>query len=253
MEYLRGLRVMREDEDFLGKVGVACLLMLSSMVIPILGQVVFQGWRGMIVRRSVAGVDTPLPRLDLNFDYLGKLMSPGFKSFIARMVWSFPAALIMVVLMLCVYAGFAVAIIGGAAATSDHGGAGLGAICCLAVGMLIVIPFGVLLQLPAMVAGLRAEITDDLSAAFDVKAVLGMTRDMLRELVTGQLVIVLLSMGMSILGILTCGLGIFPIAVVISVVHGYFMADIYKLWLERGGEPLTVGPLDLDPAAPASF
>jgi len=255
MEYLRGLRVMREDESWTGKIGVACLLMLSSMVIPILGQVAFQGWRALVVRRAVAGVDTPLPRLDLNFDYLGKLLGPGFKSFIARMVWSFPAAMIMVVLMFCVYFGIGVAAVGGAAATSDHGGSGgLIAACCMSSGMLLVIPLGILLQLPAMVAGLRAEISDDLQAAFDVRAVFDMTRAMIRELLTGQLVLALLSIPMVLIGILTCGLGIFPVAVVMSTVHAYFTADIYKLWLTRGGAPLTVGPMDLEPPhAPASF
>jgi len=108
-------------------------------------------------------------------------------------------------------------------------------------------------QLPAMVASLRAEISDDLQKAFDFKAVLHMTRGMFKELFLGQLVLGLLAFPMMLVGILTCGLGMLPAAVVLNIVQGHFMAQIYALWLERGGEPLSLGPLDLVPPAPAGF
>jgi len=254
MEYLRGLRVMREDPGWVGKVGVASLLLLSSMVIPMLGQIAFQGWRTLIVRRAAAGLDSPMPRLELDFDYLGKLLSPGFKSFLARLVWVMPVAFLMMGVMMCFYGAMVVTVLGGAAATShQHGAGGLAGVCCFAFFFLIMIPLMLTAQLPAMVASLRAEISDDLQKAFDFKAVLHMTRGMFKEFFLGQLVLGLLAFPMMLVGILTCGLGMLPAAVVLNIVQGHFMAQIYALWLERGGEPLTLGPLDLVPPAPAGF
>jgi hypothetical protein len=158
MEYLRGLRLMREDPQWMGKLGVACLLLLSSMMIPILGQVTFMGWKSLLVRRTVAGQETPMPRLDLDFDYLGKLLGPGFKSFIARMVWIMPVVFAMMVVMGVLYAGLIFAAVGGAAVHDGEGAAmgGLAGMCCMGAAMLVFIPLSMVMQLPAMLAALRA-------------------------------------------------------------------------------------------------
>ena len=103
MEYLRGWRAMRQDPEWLKKIGVGALVTLSGMCIPIVGQIVLVGWTSLILRRAVSGVDAPLPRLDLDFDYLSKLLNVGFKGFLARLLWSLPVVVLVMGSFCCIY------------------------------------------------------------------------------------------------------------------------------------------------------
>ena len=75
MEYLRGWRAMRQDPQWTNKVLIASVLALSAMCIPVFGQLVLTGWAALMLRRAVSGQDSPLPRMDFDFDYFMKLLN----------------------------------------------------------------------------------------------------------------------------------------------------------------------------------
>ncbi|MBZ0117263.1 MAG: hypothetical protein K8H88_09725, partial [Sandaracinaceae bacterium] len=110
------------------------------------------------------------------------------------------------------------------------------------VGMIVVIPL-------ANVAALRASLMDDLRAAIGFKAVRAMTRILLKDILVGSFVMTLVTMPLAMLGLALCYVGVFPAIVIISVMHTYFHAELYKIYLRKGGVPLAIGAIDVGPRA----
>lgn len=251
MEYLRGLRRLREDPDWLSKIGVGSLILLTGAMIPFLGQIVLTGWGAVTVRRAVAGQEQPLPRLDLDFDHLGKLLGTGFKAFLAQMIWGIPAAVLIVTGILCLYAGAIMTVVGGAAAGGDGGAAGgLAMLCAFGVGYPLLLLFAILVGLPAQMAAIRAELTDDLNAALQFAGVLEMTKLVFRELVIGSLVLVFVQWVFMVGSMFLCGLPLLPAMVAMIVARAHFAAQLYELYLQRGGQPLELAHPPVDGQTP---
>ncbi|MBZ0119725.1 MAG: DUF4013 domain-containing protein [Sandaracinaceae bacterium] len=251
MEYMRGWRALRADQEWTGKLMIGSLLFFSTAIIPIVGQVALAGWLTLAMRRAVSGQDSPLPHLALDFSYLGKLMSVGFKAFLVRMIWSLPIIAVAMLFGCCMYLGVFASVAGIGAATEGSGDTGaavggIGMVVLMLVGFVLYFVAIVLISLPLQMAVLRAELTDDLNAGMRFGEVMAMTKMMLKELIVGQLVLSAISMGIALLGMMACYVGIFPAAVVISVIHAYYLAEIYKAYLAKGGQPLPVGPLDVE-------
>lgn len=248
MEYLRGLRLLREDPDWLSKIGVGSLLLLSGSFIPFLGQITLTGWGAVIVRRAVGGQHQPLPRLDLDFDYLGKLLGTGFKAFLAALIWGIPAGVLIVTAVGCIYAGAIMTAIGGAAAGGDGGGAlgGMGMLCFMAIGYPLLMIFAILVGLPAQMAAIRAELADDLNAALQFGEVLDMTKRVLREIVIGTFVLAFVQWLFVMGSLLLCGLPLIPAMVAMIVVRAHFASQLYQLYLERGGPPVQLAHPEVD-------
>lgn len=250
MEYLRGYRVFRQDPEWASKLLVGSLLFLSAMVIPLLGQVVLVGWQALILRRAAHGQQAPMPRLELDFDYLGKLAGTGFKGLIVRLVWVMPVVLLFGALTFCVAMGIPVAVAAGAAAGDGDEGMALGAACCVGSILPIMLPVLVLAQIPASVAAMRTELTDDLNAGLAFKEVLAFCRAMKGPLLRGSLVLWLVGTAAGLLGMLLCYVGVFPVAVLGLVVQAHFTAQVYRAWVVQGGAPLPIAPVDVPARAP---
>ncbi len=250
LDYLKGYKVFRDDPEWLKKIGIGTLLFLSTAIIPIAGQAVLVGWQALILRRAVNGQDDPLPRLDFDFDYLGKLLGIGFKGFVVRFLWSLPVAVVAMAFFMCVYFGIIAIAIGGAA--NDLGeGAGVGMMCCMGAAMLIFLPLVVLMTIPAGVAAMRAELTDDLNQGLRFREVMDFSKAMFRPLFMGSLVLWLVGGLLGVLGILACYVGAFFVAVIGMVAQAHFYAQVYRAWVEQGGEPLPVAATEIGAPAPA--
>ena len=243
MDYLKGYRVFRDDPDWGKKTLTGMLLFLSTMMIPMLGQVVLVGWQALILRRAVKGEDTPLPRLDFDTQYLGKLLGIGFKGFIVRFVWSLPVIVLAGGFGVCAYAGVIAAAVGGSAGGDDE--AGMIAMACCCGGSLVLMPLFVLASIPAAVAAMRAELTDDMNQGLRFGEVMQMTKAMFRPLFMGSLVLWVVGSLLGILGLLACYVGAFAVAVAGLAAQAHFVAQVYLAWLEQGGEPLPVGPTEV--------
>lgn len=250
MDYLKGYKVFRNDPEWMRKIGIGTLLLLSAMVIPIAGQVVLVGWQALILRRAVAGQDAPLPRLDFDLNYLGKLLGTGFKAFIVRFLWGLPVGILAGALFVCIYFGILAVALGGAA-TDVGEAAGIGMMCCTGAAFLIFVPLVVVLSIPGGVAAMRAELTDDLNQGLRLREVLDFTKQMFRPLFVGSLALWLVGALLGVLGLLACYVGAFFVAVIGMVAQAHLYAQVYRAWLEQGGEPLPIAATDVGaPAAP---
>lgn len=245
MDTFRGFKVFRDDSEWTSKMLVASVLLLSGMVVPIVGQAVLVGWSALLIRGQVNGRPAAWsPPLRFDFDYLGKLFGPGFRSWIARLVWSLPIGLVFGFVFGCLYVGMFVAAAGAAGAARDGGGAGAGIAafipCLMPIMMLILVPLAIVASIPATVAALRVELTDDLKQGMNFRAVMDMTKLIFREALKGTLLLTLVSIPLVLLGELCCFVGIFPAIYVIMVANCHFQAQLYGAYLAKGGAPLTI-------------
>jgi hypothetical protein len=246
MQYMRGWRALVADPDWKKKILVASALFLSTLCIPIVGQVVLMGYLTLALRRSVQGQDSPLPRLDFDFEYMGKLLGFGFKPMIASMIYSLvivPIAMVFAVVMMI------------APMLMQSGNEEVGLII-MAVAFLLYMVAIMFAQTVVTIAVLRATLMDDLGAALKPKAVFAMTRLLFKELIIGMFVMMLIGMPLVFGGMLFFYVGLFPAVAVLMHIQKGFHAELYRVYLEKGGEPLPIGPMEVDakPAgAPATF
>ena len=254
MDYFRGYRTFRDDPQWTSKMFVGVALALGSAIIPIIPQVALLGWAALVLRRAVHGVDTPLPRLDFDFDYLGKLLNPGFKAFIVRMIWTLPVSFLAAGMFVCVYFGGLLATVG-AAREGGQGGA-LAAICCVGAAVLTLVPVFITLTLPATIASLRAELMDDLNEGLKVGEIIAMTKLVFKELLIGSLLIGMTQFALFLVGMMLCYLPAFGVMWLGTYVNAMFQAEIYRVYLAKGGAPFAklaspdLVPAQMAPAAP---
>lgn len=232
MEYLRGYRVFRRDPAWFDKLVVGSILMLSSLVVPALGQVIVIGWQAQVMRRAVRGEVTPLPPLTWERPLLTELVLLGFKALVVQLVWTVPVFVVATAVSLALPFALVPTI-----AESEDPEKTMALV--MAAISVVVFVFVLLALIPAQVAAMRAELTGRLERGLEVRAVLGFSRAMFRELFVGTLV----TAGVGVLFLAAaslCCVPAFPASVVIVVVQGHFLAQVYERWVERGGEPLDL-------------
>ncbi len=259
MDYLKGYRVAREDPEWTSKLLIGSLIFLSSMVIPLVGQLALVGWQALIMRRAVHGQDTPMPRLEFDMDYLGKLVGLGFKGLIARFLWSLPVIVLVFGSVMCLYFAFFAMIFGGVAVAAEGGNSGLAALgpvaamCCMFVGYFSVMVLAIVAAIPANVAAMRAELCDDLAPAMKFGEVMDFTKKNFGELLKGTLILGVVGSILGMIGSFFCFVGVLPVAVLGMVAHAHFLAQVYQQHVQNGGDPLPVAGPELDvPRLPAN-
>jgi hypothetical protein len=248
MDYLRGLRLLRDDPEWVSKIAVGSLLLLSATFIPFVGQIVLTGWGAVITRRAVSGHEVPLPRLDIDLDYYVQLLGAGLKVLLAMLIWGLPAGLLFASGVGCLYFGAISVVVGGAAAGGEAGAGigGMGMICAFFVGFPLLMLFGLLVQLPMQMAAIRVELSDNVNAALEFGEVLDMTKRVLRELVFGSLLLAFVQWLLAMGSLLLCGLPLIPCTVAMMVARAHFAAQLYQRYLEKGGKQLVVAHPEYD-------
>lgn len=248
VEYLRGYRMLRQDPAFWQKLFVGSVILLSGVAIPLAGRVVIEGWQSILVRRIALGHDDgPLPRLDWDFDYIGKLFMEGFKPLIVEFLWSVPAYLVGIPIFSGGYLGLLYGMVAIAEGTGDSSGvlALAGSAAALFLGSLLVL----LLLVPARVAALRAELASDLNEGLKFGEVMRFTRQNLGALIKGQLVLALVGAVLGMIGLACCYVGVFAVAFAGLVAQGVFTAQVYRSHVARGGQPFPTKEVPLDATA----
>ena len=141
----------------------------------------------------------------------------------------------------------------GQEAGGDDGAAAAGIVSALLMGVmfLVIMIGGFVLGLIMQVGILRAEISDDINVSLRFKETIAMTRMLTKELIIGGIVMYLLAMATMFFGVLTLYLGLIPGFVVYGIISTYYRAELYKVYLQKGGQPLPMGSLNVEGGDPA--
>ena len=160
---------------------------------------------------------------DFTFDRFTKYLGRGVYAFLAQLL----VALIGFVFM-AVAAGVGVAVW----QVSEQPAAGI------AVGVVSAIVTGVAVSLVNWPVTLHAQ----LSGGLDFADTLDFTRDFLRRVgwdTFGTLLaFVPIALGVSLLGMMACFVGIYPASVVLLAAQEHLMVQLYHRYLDAGGEPI---------------
>lgn len=245
MEYLRGWRAFFGSEDWKKRLAIGSAFVFCAFipVVNILVQIALGAYFVLALRRGVQGQDRPLPRLDFDFEYLGKLLSIGFKPFLARMIYGLAILPVVFVFILGLTIGQVLI------ASGEDGAQIAGAVVLILTAIFYFVAI-LGAQLVIGVAALRASLMEDLGQAIKPKPVLAMTRKMLGDMIVGGIVETMITIPIILLGYLCFFIGILPAAVIVMHLQVFFAAELYRRYLEKGGEPLPIGPIDVPGAQP---
>ncbi len=180
-----------KDEDWFKKIGLVSLVSL----IPIIGQFAMMGWAFTVTKRVIEGFGHVLPDLDFG-DQLGK----GFQVFLIGLVYSIPAFILAVPLVIVDSTSTGMLNQG-----DNSGGVALMALALCCCGLLLL--YGLLLAFvtPAAIGNFAAK--GSLAAAFQFSEVFGLVR----KAPMAYLIVVLGSIVGSFiasLGIIACVIGL---------------------------------------------
>jgi hypothetical protein len=207
------------------------LLLAVCLLVPLVGPIAVNGYQAVVAER-VARDPEGLPAFDLQ--RLTEYLLRGLRVFVVSLV---VGLLLTPVAMVVLFgASFAAAMLGALLQDSPLAGVAAGAIAI--VGGLIfsaVLYGGMALATPLW---LQAAINRDLGGAFDLGFVRDFLRRVGREVLTSHLVLLVLTLGLVLAGVLACFVGVFPAMAVVMILQGHIYGQLYGLYLARGGRAI---------------
>jgi hypothetical protein len=225
MRYLHSYLYLFESPKWLKLVGIGAL----SSLVPIVGPIVFLGYLyGMVADLRHRGEGRP-PDFDLN--RLMAYLMRGLWPFLVQMVVGMVANVILVPIVLAVMFGCV-----------SVWGMPEGLLISYAFILPISIFFGCLLQVVLIPMSLRAAYHLDFASAFDGTYVKDFIRRVGKELVISQLFLFATALGLGIVGLLLCYVGLYFVIPIIQFAQYHLIYQLQKLHEERGGVPLTFKP-----------
>lgn len=142
-------------------------------------------------------------------------------------------AMIFVAVPIVILMGVMIAI---AEAQDSKALAGVSAFGGLLLFMLAALPF----QAVMMPITLRAALSQDLGAAFNIAWVKEFLRLTWKELLLGGLVLMLGGMALAFVGTLLLCIGVLPAMVIVLYAATHFQWQLYEIFLDRGGTPVPL-------------
>jgi len=197
------------------------LALLSTSLIPILGQLVWFGYMAEVTEDLDRDPDGDFD--DFTFD--------RFATYIGRGVWPFLAQLLVSVASA---AGAVVAV-------------GLGFLAGWAlqlpwVGMVVMfaltVPLTFVTTMVTWPVTLHAQLSREFHFGRMARFVVEFTRAVGGRLAAAVFVYFLIGIPVLALGLLACCVGLYPAAVVVLAAQDHLMIQLYHVYLDEGGEPI---------------
>jgi hypothetical protein len=215
------------------------LLYLSTQIIPIAGLIVMYGFFAEVHRRLVLRQGEPYLRFDFAdlMPYFMRGLAPLVMGIIVAMPFAFFFALVLVGVLVVVR------VAGEGAADQDFVmGATFGAVGLLSIP-IVVLWFA--LQNAAMT---RAELTGDIGKSVNLGALWSYAGKTWKTVVWTGILVALLGMGLMLVGLVACFVGIFVTMSMMFVVQLHVRWQIYNRYLLEGGEPIELAPFEALPS-----
>ncbi len=213
------------------------------MLVPIVGPMVVSGWQIELFKARLAGDKENLPVLD--FSRFSELMSLGAIPFIAGFLAVLPMLLFFYILLTMAGAAvFLLATLASAALVAALGEIGgiISLIATIALGaLLLALTLGAAWVMGAVVQiiVLRAELTRQLGAAFNVQGIRENAAHLLRPLIKGNIVLGLMAGPMMLIGYMMCLVGLYPALFLLVCAGCELRTLVYRDYLDAGHPPIA--------------
>ncbi len=240
MDFGKSFVYMFQDPDWFPKLAIGTLLTLAGLVLsPVLiGLIplfIVLGYSLDVVRNVLARREHPLPE----WHDWGGFLARGFKLFAALFIWSLPAIILAIPLIV-------------GSAMVDNRGAEAGGWVLIACGSCLTLLWVIVYYLVCPAIYVRLAAYDRFGAAFDFAEIWAFTRDNIGNIILATLLILLASVIIvPILGLI--GLVVCLVGVLVSLPLSYlwqllFTAHLYGQIGAHGNRP--VGRAIPEPTAP---
>lgn len=235
MEYLRSYNYIFENPNWMMNVLWGFLCILSSALVPVIGQLLFMGYQYEVIEALCLNRGSRYPDFDIN----------RFTEYLGRSIWPFLVSLIVVLpLIVLLYGGMIVAVLLGVAAAAA-GGDDIGPVIGMVVGVFgFVVVMGLFMVVMALVTPmiLRAGLQQEFGAAFDFGWAMDFLKKTWMELILSSLFLGF--SGIIVIGISALALcvGMYAGIAVMMLAQAHMWYQLYMIFLSRGGAPIPFKP-----------
>lgn len=235
MEYMRSFHYVFENPNWLTNALCTGACLLSTAVIPVIGQLVIHGYQFEILEALHRKPGTQYPDFDMN-----KLLD-----YLVRGFWVFLVTLVVGLAMLPVILGlmvFCMVIIAAAGAAAGEDGAGVAMLVIIPIVFFIVLTVGVLINLVCVPFMLRAGLTQDFGTSFDFAFAKQFVRNTWKEMILSGLFLAVAGILLYIIGAAMLCIGIFFTIAIAMLMQAHLLLQLYELHLARGGDAIPLKP-----------
>ena len=237
IEYFAAYNYVFEHPEWM----MSMLLGSVCMLIPVLNSIIIFGYRYEIVEMRVRFPQLLYPKFD--FGRFAQYLTRGVWPFLIDFILQF---IVQIPLFILIY-GSMVAVVLIAQANEQ-----VGIILLVVVIPLLIIALlvGLTLVYTALIPlYLRAGLSQDFALAFNFRWIKDFLAKVGMQALLLNLFLVATGFFLVLLGYATCGIGLIPISFFIMgpvLAHAHY--QLYRLYLARGGEPIPLKPLQIEPA-----
>jgi hypothetical protein len=241
LDYMRTYTYLMENPNWVMNVLWGFLCIISTAVIPVLGQLVFMGYQYEVIQTLLTSGGTRYPDFDIN----------RFAEYLSRAIWPFLVSLAVIFpLVIAMWIGmFVLMLLTGAAgaAGGDEVGGAIGIMVFLlgSIAMLSMYVGAIAVLTPLL---LRAGLMQEFAGAFDFEWVTDFLKKVWVELLLGTLFLIVTGAVLSMLGFLALCIGMYAAIAVIAFASSHLWYQLYLIYLGRGGKPI---PIKLPAPTPA--
>ncbi len=216
------------------------LLLAVCTLIPIVGPMVSMGY---LYRRYV-GVRNGIPAADFDFSFFSEHLQAGLWPLISGLVASLIAVPVIMMAMLPIILGSAIA--------SDNDAV---MALCVIVGGILYVGGLLLLIVVTMPVQLRSGLTMDFKSGFSKTFIIDFIIKVGLSLLLWFMLLLALVIPLAFVGYLALFVGVYAVSAWFQVTLMHLLFQHYDLYLERGGQPIPVNPallVVLTPPTPPS-
>jgi hypothetical protein len=217
------------------------LLGMVAGFVPVVGPIVFSGYLFETVEKMRrTGEEKPN---DFDLNRLGPYLMRGVWPFLVALVIGLPAGMIIGALgALCIFGS--VAIFAGSNPEMVPVGVGVGYVTMIVLAFVL----GIFLSLVMIPMTIRAAYSMDFASAFDMAFVKDFIRKVGKETIFSQIFLTVSSIGVVIVGLLACCVGVYFVAPMIHFAQYHLIYQLLVLYEERGGMPVSFKEYESRPA-----
>lgn len=235
LQYIHSYSFFFESPNWL----VNLLLLSVAFFVPIIGPLIICGYQIEIIN---ALHRTPAQRYpDFDMNRLGDYLSRGIWKFLVDMMSQF--AMMPVYFVLYIVSIVAILGIGTAFSqnTQNPGPAmGIAAAIVVPIAIMIAMLVNVGIQIVTTPVMLKASLSGDAGALFDLRFMFDFLRRTWREMLLEMVWLFVTTPVIAIFGLLFFLVGIYPAMALVQMADAHTSWQLYEIYLAKGGEPIKL-------------